>query len=759
MKKKWRSWLLLAAPYLLTALIPVISVLFLGNFILSTYQDRQLDEKINSIQISFDRMVQKTESVENVGIMLGTSNVLTQYSSACLNHSGHDQVSNMEVRDLFATAVLNPVIYDVYLFDSKDNVIISADEAVSNMSVFFRYSHILEGFTVQESIDRLENMPNIHRYCPTVTLALSSRPGSSKQIVEYRLGLPLGWVQNTQSQLIIAMDADELFRDLLQTLEAGSEFYVYDSNNVLIYQSGSLYENLLSLSASDDMQKLKYEGSDVYGAVFKTTDGSWKIKVFMPELTEQGSIPFLSPAFVLFVVLPLMACMLLTIIFTHKNYRGILELANLFRGHASEPPREPEIVDYRLVQQYAGQVIAEKNRMTQQITEYSHSRKYEVLDKLVRNTYQTREDALRALEETDLVLRDGRNVILCIGCSSDSFDALVSGGATVRETVRRLVGDLLEQPYVLFDTSARETACIISLKDSDSLDFLVQSIVSHLNVEVSYRYGVEILVGAGTPTPSIHRLGDSLEQARAVIRYRELSGNHVNLYSDLMGLEDLYYYPREYDEKILDYVVAGKKEEAIALVRKIYAEHFEKEGAMPSVRAINAIKSRLWDCVVSIAARYDILPEELDAADQGQSIARIRGEMSARRYFALICEKIDLLAEKIQEKKSSGQNNLCQKIMDYIQENYCDNKLSLKQISEALGIHENYISNLFKNAYGENLSSYVEKLRIEKACKLIRSSPMKIEEIAGTVGYTSGASFRRAFKKVKGVSPAEYRDQ
>ena len=371
---------------------------------------------------------------------------------------------------------------------------------------------------------------------------------------------------------------------------------------------------------------------------------------------------------------------------------------------------------------------------------------------------QTREEALQALAETDLAIQDGLNAVLCISCP-DAFDALISGGSTIRETVRRLVGDLLDQPYVLFDTSARETACVISVDNRETLHYLIQGIVSHLNVEVTYRYGTEILVGAGDPTPDIHRLGDSLEQARAVIRYRELSGNHVNLYSDLMGLEDLYYYPREYDEKILDYVVAGKKEDAIALVRKIYTEHFEKEGTMPSVRAINAIKSRLWDCIVSIAARYDILPEELDAADQSHSIARIRGEMSARRYFALICEKIDLLAEKIQEKKSSGQTSLGQKIMDYIQENFCDNKLSLKQISESLGIHENYISNLFKNAYGENLSSYVEKLRIEKACKLIRSSTMKIEEIAGTVGYTSGASFRRAFKKVKGVSPAEYRDK
>jgi hypothetical protein len=57
--------------------------------------------------------------------------------------------------------------------------------------------------------------------------------------------------------------------------------------------------------------------------------------------------------------------------------------------------------------------------------------------------------------------------------------------------------------------------------------------------EVAYRYGIEILLGAGNPTQHIHRLGESLEQARAVIRYRELSGSHVNLYSELTDLEEL----------------------------------------------------------------------------------------------------------------------------------------------------------------------------------------------------------------------------
>ena len=758
MKKKWRSWLFLAVPYLMTALIPVISVLFLGNMVLENYEEKLISDRQHSLQVAQDRLQQNSDTIEQLAVMLGSNDVLNRYSAACLNRSGHTPLDFMELKKLLSNASFDPIIHDIFIYDKKDDSVISANTALNSTETFFRYYYMVEGLTYLESMERLDNLANVHSYCPEITLSIPASPGSSKQVVEYRMFLPIGWVRDMQCQLVVAIDAEELFKDFRDALPTGGEFYVYDSNNVLIYSSGSLYRECLSLTASDTLHSLDSGDTQLHGAVLRS--GKWKVKVIVPNLAESGGrLSFLAPSFLLFVILPMLTCLLLTIFFTHKNYRSIYELVSLFRTHTGEQSSEPKIVDYRLVQQYAGQVIAEKDRMTRQISEYSHSRKYQILDKLVRNTYQTREEAVRALEETDLSIRDSRNMVLCLSCPGDSFDTLVSGGTTVRETVRRLVSDLLDQPYVLFDLSARETACIISLEEEDTPDFLIQGIVSHLNVEVNYRHGVEILVGAGNPTQRIHRLGDSLEQARAVIRYRELSGSHVSLYSQLLQLEDLYYYPREYDEKILDYVVAGKKDEAIALVRKIYEEHFEKEGSLPSVRAINAIKSRLWDCVVSIAEKYGIAREELEMNDQGQSIARIRGEMSARRYFALICEKIDMLAQKIQEKKSTGQNTLVKRIMEYVQEHYCCSELSLKQLSGALGVHENYISNLFKSAYGENLSSYVEKLRIEKSCELIRGTSMKIEEIAGCVGYTSGASFRRAFKKVKGISPAEYREK
>lgn len=126
-------------------------------------------------------------------------------------------------------------------------------------------------------------------------------------------------------------------------------------------------------------------------------------------------------------------------------------------------------------------------------------------------------------------------------------------------------------------------------------------------------------------------------------------------------------------------------------------------------------------------------------------------------YFSGISCVIANISKIICDKKKVVQNQSASKIMSYVSQNYCNSGLSLKQISFELGFNEHYVSDLFKNAYGENLSVYLERLRIEKACEMMSDDNVKIREVSRKVGYTSNSSFRRAFKKVTGILPSEYK--
>ena len=79
------------------------------------------------------------------------------------------------------------------------------------------------------------------------------------------------------------------------------------------------------------------------------------------------------------------------------------------------------------------------------------------------------------------------------------------------------------------------------------------------------------------------------------------------------------------------------------------------------------------------------------------------------------------------------------------------------QMQEVFSMSSSYFSTYFKKHLDVTFSKYLEGLRIEKACELIRNSDLNIEAIATEVGYTSSLSFRRAFKKVMGMPPSSYR--
>lgn len=105
---------------------------------------------------------------------------------------------------------------------------------------------------------------------------------------------------------------------------------------------------------------------------------------------------------------------------------------------------------------------------------------------------------------------------------------------------------------------------------------------------------------------------------------------------------------------------------------------------------------------------------------------------------------------------ASREQALAHSAMRYIESHY-QQPLSLEIIASALGVTGKYLSRVFKEQTGQNLSQVIVKIRMEKAKALIRDGKMKVGEIGEAVGIDSRATFLRLFKKTIGVSPSTYR--
>lgn len=94
--------------------------------------------------------------------------------------------------------------------------------------------------------------------------------------------------------------------------------------------------------------------------------------------------------------------------------------------------------------------------------------------------------------------------------------------------------------------------------------------------------------------------------------------------------------------------------------------------------------------------------------------------------------------------------------IEYIRTHYQE-ELTLNDLSYQYALSPNYFSATFKKATGMGVVNYITKLRMDRACSLLRDTDWSVGEIARSVGYSDSQYFFRVFKKYTDVTPLQYK--
>lgn len=82
---------------------------------------------------------------------------------------------------------------------------------------------------------------------------------------------------------------------------------------------------------------------------------------------------------------------------------------------------------------------------------------------------------------------------------------------------------------------------------------------------------------------------------------------------------------------------------------------------------------------------------------------------------------------------------------------------TVESLAEAAGMSRSAFASQFKELLGQTPLDYVTQWRMQRAIQLLHQPDKKLLEIAQSVGYESDAAFSKAFKRVVGATPGEYR--
>ncbi len=131
---------------------------------------------------------------------------------------------------------------------------------------------------------------------------------------------------------------------------------------------------------------------------------------------------------------------------------------------------------------------------------------------------------------------------------------------------------------------------------------------------------------------------------------------------------------------------------------------------------------------------------------------------------SLMLKLLDCLVENYQlnrknlEANENDNDYRIREIMQYIMANL-DKEISLNDLAASMFVSTSTLSRIFKKSTGVYFADYVMQLRIKIAVGYLEYTDQNMTQIALSSGFSNSATFNRAFKKVMGITPSEYREK
>ncbi|MGI2292738.1 response regulator transcription factor [Paenibacillus sp. GXUN7292] len=136
----------------------------------------------------------------------------------------------------------------------------------------------------------------------------------------------------------------------------------------------------------------------------------------------------------------------------------------------------------------------------------------------------------------------------------------------------------------------------------------------------------------------------------------------------------------------------------------------------------------------------------IEAALTGGSFDQLRGSFQ---------RSLLELAKEIMQRRG-GYKDVMDEAREYI-EQHLSREVTLEEVAQHVGLTPNYFSMYFKKTMGVTFIHYRMNKRMELAEQLLAQPHYRIVDIAHEVGYEDYSHFAKTFRKVKGLSPTEYR--
>ncbi len=386
--------------------------------------------------------------------------------------------------------------------------------------------------------------------------------------------------------------------------------------------------------------------------------------------------------------------------------------------------------------------------------------KLRLFSTIVMNAQPTSEILEVARElEINLTARHFRMVLLYFGVKGEAGDAFSETRNNFRKALMELL-DSLEGWYT-FDRGIEGFAILISSGDEN--ECLSEGLKAVINLVSRYPQA-EYFIGVGTRVDRISEIRATYYEANKAFSRRFLMEQNRVVYAEEAGEEtgkplekiDINaVMTNENVRKVLEnFLRTGTLDEVEPFLEGVFHSIGEQ-----NVRSMIFLKYLTMDMYFAMARFVNELGGELSALDElcggiDAVVAEMAGAEEAGEYLKRYLAEVIRLRDNSSAKR---YGRILRKALEYIDENFQREDISLNTVSSVANISPNHFSTVFSQEMGVTFIEYLIKKRMDKARELLMTTDLRSSEIAYQVGYKDPHYFSYTFKKTQGMTTKEYR--
>lgn len=762
------SWL---ASYMSILLIPIIISGIVYSQSVDIVQKQVIginDAMIRQLQQMVDNQVQNMDKISlQIAVNANLANLLNAQKPGEMEMDfSYSEKIKQILQDFHVYTLSNTFLKDFFIYMHPSRLVLTPSGLFDSQE-YYRLYIASEGSSYESWIAFLQEK-YYNQYMKVTTKGIG---GTEEESLLVMRTLPLqGGPGN--GTMAIYVNQEELLKQVESVNWANQDmFFIVDKDNRVLFstQGQKLPDSILPKRMEEPSGLFFEQVAGEKAAVSYTSSvaADWKYISVTPTSVFNERVEYIRKLTLICFLLCVLLGGVVAYWFTKKNYHPLRKLIGNISAHA-EFRQEKRQNEYLYLSDVFSSAISGKQHSDRKLEQQAAAMRATFLTRLLKGRsgrVMPEEEVLQAYG-----IRFEGSHFAVVMFNIDDYSRLKVHGDD-EENLRLacfIVANVAEE--LLIQEGCRSYAAevddllvVLVNLDGGRLEGLQQSLeagIENIQQIMSRKFQIYLTAAVSEVHQTMAGIHEGYNEALEAMEYKLIKGRGgIIRYSEIKQAQNLpgsYNYSLETERILTNSIKSGDYGQAEAVMNRIFEDNFA--GGPISIAIAKCLMFDLVGTMIKTVNEIStvaepIFLEQLNPVNRllrCNTIEDMRGEMSA--ILSQVCFHVN--------ERSKGASQLKQRdmLIGFIEGNYADSGLNLNMLAEHVELSPKYVSSFFKQLTGEGISSYINRVRLEEAKRLLQEGKLNIGEIAVQVGFTNANALIRAFNRSEGITPGQYRD-